>query len=71
MMFHIIKIEVIYSKIGGGGLPPFPNPPATNFASQGDTHMRNDAQIKFLYYPLQVRKVGFWKDSLILKPILN
>ena len=28
------------------------NPPAAKFASPGDAHMRTDAQIKFLYYPL-------------------
>ena len=27
-------------------------PPAADFASQGDTHVRTDAQMKFLYYPL-------------------
>ena len=28
------------------------NPPAAKFASQGDVHVRTDAQIKSLYYPL-------------------
>ena len=46
---------------GGGGLtagavsapsPPTPPPPAAKFASQGDAHVKTDAQIKFLYYPL-------------------
>ena len=39
--------------------PAPPHPPrlqkrktAAKFASQGDAHERNDAQIKFLYYPL-------------------
>ena len=42
---------------GGGGysasppLPPKKNP-AAKFASQGDAHVRTDAQSKFLYYPL-------------------
>ena len=32
--------------------PPPPPPPAAKFASQGDAHVKTDAQIKFLYYPL-------------------
>ena len=49
---------VIYSKIRGGitvPMPPplpAPKPPAVKFTSQSDAHMRTDAQIKFLYYPL-------------------
>ena len=55
---------MIYSKIGVGGayngVLQCPHPthsppkksPAVTFASQGDAHMRTDAQIKFLYYPL-------------------
>ena len=55
---------MIYSKIGVGGAyngvlkcpPPHPLPSqktlTVTFASQGDAHMRTDAQIKFLYYPL-------------------
>ena len=54
----------MHSKIGGkggregkGGLqhpPPHcpPNLPAAKFTSQGDAHVRTNAQIKFLYYPL-------------------
>ena len=48
--------------MGGGGLPAGavsapspptpPPPPAAKFASQGDAHVKTDAQIKFLYYPL-------------------
>ena len=34
--------------------PPPPNPPAAKFASQGDVHVRTEAQIKFLYYPVIV-----------------
>ena len=64
---------MIYSKIGGGreggagaysrGLnsPPSPNPPpppVAKFASQGDAHMRTDAQINFLYYTLSEIPVG-------------
>ena len=46
---------VIYGKIRGAYSAPFPpNPSAANFASQGNVHMRTDAQIKFLYYPLRV-----------------
>ena len=34
-------------------LHPQPTPPpAAKFASQGDAHVKTDAQIKFLYYPL-------------------
>ena len=57
---------MINSKIGGRGAystshtrPRSPHPPrlqkrktAAQFASQGDAHERNDAQIKFFYYPL-------------------
>ena len=32
--------------------PQPPPPPAAKFASQGDAHVKTDAQIKFLYYPL-------------------
>ena len=32
--------------------PTPPPPPAAKFASQGDAHVKTDAQIKFLYYPL-------------------
>ena len=49
--------------MGGGGWgltagavsapsPPTPPPPAAKFASQGDAHVKTDAQIKFLSYPL-------------------
>ena len=51
---------MIYSRIGGrltaGGLqrPLPPNPPAAKFTLQGDAHVRTDAQIKVLYYPLKI-----------------
>ena len=51
---------MIYSKIGWGGLTVPPAPlkkktlPTAKFPSQGDAHMRTDAQIKFLYFPLSV-----------------
>ena len=52
---------MIYSRIGGGILPaeglqrPLPpNPPAAKFTLQGDAHVRTDAQIKVLYYPLKI-----------------
>ena len=60
---------MIYSKIGEGrggrgwvvvmglqqpALSTPPPPPTAEFTSQGDSHMRTDAQIKFLYYPLGV-----------------
>ena len=34
---------------------PLSNLPPAKFASQGDPHVRTDAQIKFLYYPLMYR----------------
>ena len=50
----------IYCKIRGGlqrPTPPSPaNPSAAKFTSQGDGHVRTDAQIKFLHYPLRVNK---------------
>ena len=49
---------LIYSKLGGawkggGGLQHHSpkTPSAAKFASQGDAHVRMNAQIKFLYYP--------------------
>ena len=61
MLFHL---DVVYSKIGGGGgdlqqglTAPPSNPPAAKFASQGEAHKRNDAQIKFLYCPLIILKI--------------
>ena len=44
--------------MGGGvrlqrGLTAPPNPPTAKFASQGDAHMRTNAQTKCLYYPLK------------------
>ena len=45
-----------------GAYRPPPNSPATKLASKGDTHVRTDAQIKFLYYPLAV--VGGNNDVL-------
>ena len=48
----------IYGKISGAySVPPPPspaNPSAAKFPSQGDFHVRTDAQIKFLYYHLYV-----------------
>ena len=32
--------------------PTTQNPPAAKFASQSDAHVRTNAKIKFLYYPL-------------------
>ena len=50
-------------------LPPSPaNPSAANFASQGNAHVRTDAQIKFLYYPLRVN-IYIRKPCLML--VLN
>ena len=62
---------MIHSKIGGltvrayaGGPPPFQKKknPAANFASQGDTHVRTDAQIKFLRYPLSSNMIFILSD---------
>ena len=33
-------------------LPSNPKPPSAKFTSQSDAHMRTNAKIKFLYYPL-------------------
>ena len=52
---------MIYRKSGGGRaysvspLPPPSNSPAAKFASQGDAHVRTDAQIKFLYVAIFFR----------------
>ena len=35
--------------------PPPSTPPAAKFASQGDAHVRTDAQIKFLYVAIFFR----------------
>ena len=54
---------MIYSRIGGrltvGGLqrPLPPNPPAAKFTLQGDAHVRTDAQIKVLCYPLKINSM--------------
>ena len=50
---------MIYSKIRREGLAapiPLPQtkPPAAKFASQSDPHVKTDAEIKFLYYPLYI-----------------
>ena len=50
---------MIYSKIRREGLAapiPLPQtkPPAAKFASQSDAHVKTDAEIKFLYYPLYI-----------------
>ena len=56
-VYSIYNKIVIYSQISAdsSGLehppPPPPNSLAAKFTSQGDAHMRTDAQIKFLYYP--------------------
>ena len=47
--------------------PPTPKPPAANFVSQGDAHMRTEAQIKFLYYPLPM---FFYLICLIIIDVL-
>ena len=47
----------MYDKITVAYSAPYPypaNPSAAKFASQSDVHLRIDAQIKFLYYPLRV-----------------
>ena len=59
------------AKKGGltGPPPPSPtNPSAAKFASQGDVHVRTNAQIKFLYYPLPVN-IYIRKRCLVL--VLN
>ena len=39
------------------------NPPAAKFASQGDAHVRTNAQIKLLLYPLHMCRVYFHQAS--------
>ena len=59
-MLYVSESRSVYSKIGGGSLqPPSPpqNPPAAKLASQGDAYVRNNSQIKFLYYPLDMDKL--------------
>ena len=41
--------------------------PAAKFASQGDAHVRTDAQIKFLYYPLVI-KYHPYASALLISP---
>ena len=44
------------AKKGGFTAPPPPSPTipsAAKFASQGDAHVKTDAQIKFLYYSMR------------------
>ena len=63
-VFHISKYRSDIQQNSGGGegaaysgdlqrpLPPKP-PSSSKIVSQGDAHVRTDAQIKFLYYPLR------------------
>ena len=44
-------------------------PPAAKFASQGDSQMRTDTQIKFLYYPLLI-KFSSYNDRHISKDLM-
>ena len=44
---------MIYSEIGGLQCPLPQKLLAAKFTSQDDVHVRTDAQIKFLYYPLK------------------
>ena len=61
---------MIYSKIRREGLtapiPPFPkeNPPAAKFASQSDAHVKTDAEIKFLYYPLYIYTEDIYRERV-------
>ena len=62
-----MNLELIYCKIA---LPPKKNP-AAKFASQGDTHMRTDTQIKFLYYPLPLQNEYRLKGIAIKKIVIT
>ena len=48
--------------------PLSPNPPAAKFVSQGDAHVRTDAQIKFLH-PLQRCYFSNFDQKLKLKSL--
>ena len=45
-------------------------PPAAKSASQGDAHVRSDAQIKFLYYPLSSYSICI-KEYLTYLPVVT
>ena len=47
--------------------PPKKKTPAAKFASQGDAHVRTDAQIKFLYYPLVI-EYHLYASALLISP---
>ena len=47
--------------------PPQKKPPAAKFASQGDAHVRTDAQIKFLYYSLVI-EYHLYASALLISP---
>ena len=64
---------MIYGKIMGAYSTPSPsaaNPSVKKFASQANFHVRSDAQIKFLYYPLCVN-IYIRKRCLMLVSLLN
>ena len=65
---------MIYSERGGGGLTAHSlQSPAAKFQSQGDAHMKTNAQIKFLYYPLkrytEKHMNAFFSSWKLLKPV--
>ena len=47
--------------------PPKKKTPAAKFASQGDAHVRTDAQIKFRYYPLVI-EYHLYASALLISP---
>ena len=69
-----MNLELIYCKIA---LPPPQKKkkqkknPAAKFASQDDTHMRTDTQIKFLYYPLPLQNEYRLKGIAIKKIVIT
>ena len=54
-------------QLGVTASPPQKKTPAAKFASQGDAHIRTDAQIKFLYYPLVI-EYHLYASALLISP---
>ena len=61
-----------YQQIQAYNAPLPPHPPAVKFTSQDNVHVRTNAQIKFLYYPLlcPVKQCLIWFNLCCLSKIL-